>query len=76
MTKAVEPSEIGRALGSIQLFWNAALILASLAGGVLFEAWNGLPFLVGGLAAAAGLPVAAGFARAVGREAAPPAAVS
>jgi MFS family permease len=76
MTKAVEPSEIGRALGSIQLFWNMALILAGLAGGVLFEAWNGLPFLVGGLAAAAGLPVAAGFARAIGREAARPPAVS
>jgi len=63
MTKAVEPSAVGRALGFIHLFWNLAMILAGLAGGVLFETWNGLPFLVGGAAAAAGLAAAAAFAR-------------
>jgi len=63
MTKAVEPSAVGRALGYIHLFWNLAMILAGLAGGVLFEAWNGLPLLLGGCAAAAGLLVAALFAR-------------
>ena len=63
MTKAVEPTAVGRALGFIHLFWNLAMILAGLAGGVLFEAWNGLPFLVGGVAAAAGLAAAAAFAR-------------
>jgi MFS family permease len=75
MTKAVKPTEFGRALGSVQLFWNVAMILASLAGGVLFEAWNGLPFLVGGAAAAAGLPVAARFARITAAEADRPGAV-
>jgi MFS family permease len=76
MTKAVEPSGVGRALGAVHLFWNLALILAGLAGGVLFEAWNGLPFLVGGVAASAGLPVAAVFARMTGPDAARPWAVN
>lgn len=65
VTKAVAASEHGRALGYVHLFWNLAMIGAGLAGGVLFEAWKGLPLLVGGLAAAGGLPVAASFARAV-----------
>ena len=60
----------------MHLFWNMAMILAGLAGGVLFEWWNGLPLLVGGLAAAAGLPVAVAFARATRPEAARPPAVS
>ncbi len=68
MTKAVEPSGVGRALGYIHLFWNLAMILAGLTGGVLFEAWNGLPLLIGGIAAAAGLPLAAGFARMTASE--------
>jgi PPP family 3-phenylpropionic acid transporter len=76
MMKAVEPSEIGRVLGAIQLFWNVAMILAGLAGGVLFVAWNGLPFLVGGLAAAAGLPVAAVYATMAGSGAGRDPAVS
>jgi len=41
-------AERGRVLGFIQLFWNLAMILGSLAGGFLFEAWPGLPFVVGG----------------------------
>lgn len=65
VTRAVGASEHGRALGYVHLFWNLAMIGAGLAGGVLFEAWNGLPMLVGGLAAAGGLPMAASFARAV-----------
>jgi MFS family permease len=75
LRESVETSGQGRALGYVHLFWNLAMILAGLTGGVLFEWWNGLPLLVGGLAAAAGLPVAAAFARAVGREAAPPPSV-
>jgi MFS family permease len=43
-----EAAERGRVLGFIQLFWNLAMILGSLAGGFLFEAWAGLPFVVGG----------------------------
>jgi MFS family permease len=69
LTKAVGASEQGRALGFMHLFWNLAMILAGLTGGVLFEAWNGLPLLVGGIAAAAGLPIAVGFARMTGSEA-------
>lgn len=76
VTKAVGVSEHGQALGFVYLFWNLGMIVAGLTGGVLFEAWNGLPLLVGGLAAAAGLPVAAGFARMAGSDAARPGAVS
>jgi MFS family permease len=76
MTKAVEPSRVGRALGYIHLFWNLGMILAGLTGGVLFEAWNGLPLLVGGIAAAAGLVVVGGFARVTGRVAAAPQAAA
>ena len=57
MTKPVPVAEHGRALGFIHLSWNLAMILSGLAGGVLFEAWNGLPLLIGGVAAAAGLPL-------------------
>ena len=39
----------GRVLGFIQLSWSLAMILGMLAGGLLFEAWTGLPFLVSGL---------------------------
>jgi MFS family permease len=39
----------GRVLGFIQLFWSLAMILGMLAGGLLFEAWTGLPFLVSGV---------------------------
>lgn len=42
-----EASERGRVLGFIQLSWNFAMILGSLAGGFFFEAWAGLPFVVG-----------------------------
>jgi DHA1 family tetracycline resistance protein-like MFS transporter len=76
MTRAVDVSEHGRALGYAHLFWNLAMIVSGLTGGVLFEAWNGLPLLVGGLAAAAGLPVAAGFARITGPQPAQPQATS
>ncbi len=70
MTAAVETSGRGRALGYVQLLWYAAMIAAGLIGGVLFEAWHGLPLLLGGIAAAAGLPVAARFARMAGPQSA------
>jgi MFS family permease len=76
MTKAVEPSSVGRALGFVHLFWNLAMIASGLAGGVLFEAWKGLPFLIGGASAAAGLVAAAAFARLTGRVGDGPEAVS
>ena len=53
LRQSVEASGQGRALGYVHLFWNLAMILAGLTGGVLFEAWNGLPLLIGGVAAAA-----------------------
>jgi MFS family permease len=57
------PSEHGRVIGFVQLFWNLAMILSGLVGGALFEAWAGLPFLVGGAAAAAALFFAPAFFR-------------
>jgi MFS family permease len=63
VTKHVPAAEHGRALGFINQSWYAAMILSGLAGGVLFDAWPGLPFLVGFLAAAAGIPVMAVVAR-------------
>jgi len=46
-------AERGRVLGFIHLFWNLAMILGSLVGGLMFELWAGLPFLVGSAAVAA-----------------------
>jgi MFS family permease len=63
VTKHVPVAEHGRALGFINQSWFAAMILSGLAGGVLFDAWPGLPFLVGFLAAAAGIPVMVVVAR-------------
>jgi MFS family permease len=63
VTKHVPVAEHGRALGFINQSWYAAMIFSGLAGGVLFDAWPGLPFLVGFLAAAAGIPVMAAVAR-------------
>mgnify|MGYP006333875309 CR=1 FL=1 len=57
VTKHVPVAEHGRALGFINQSWYAAMILSGLAGGVLFDAWAGLPFLVGSLVATAGIPV-------------------
>jgi MFS family permease len=57
VTKHVPVAEHGRALAFINQSWFAAMILSGLAGGVLFDVWPGLPFLVGFLAAAAGAPV-------------------
>ena len=39
----------GRVLGFVQLSWSLAMILGTLAGGLLFQAWTGLPFLVSGV---------------------------
>jgi MFS family permease len=52
-----ETAERGRVLGFIQLFWNLAMILGSLVGGILFQAQSGLPFLVGGAAVALAPPL-------------------
>jgi MFS family permease len=42
------PHERGRVLGWVHLWWNLAMIVGSIAGGILFERWIGLPFLVAG----------------------------
>ncbi len=62
VTKAFER---GRVLGYIHLFWNAAMILSSLVGGVLFETWTGLPFIVGGAVVVACPPLVFVFFRLV-----------
>ena len=63
------PAERGRVLGYVHLFWNLAMILSSLAGGYLFQAWHGLPMLAGGLACAGGLGLLAAFFREIRRHA-------
>ena len=63
VTKLVPVAEHGRALGSINQSWYAGMILSGLAGGFLFDAWPGLPFLAGFLATAAGFPILAILAR-------------
>ena len=52
VSKVTVPAERGRVLGFVHLFWNLAMILSSLTGGFLFEAWQGLPLLAGGFACA------------------------
>jgi PPP family 3-phenylpropionic acid transporter len=76
LTQAVGVDGRGRALGTVHLAWNFAMIVAGLAGGVLFEAWGGLPFLVGALAAAGGLPVTARFGRVIAAGRAGPPGIS
>ncbi len=48
LARVAEPADYGQALAVMQLFWNMAMIASSLAGGFLFEAGRGLPFVVGG----------------------------
>jgi MFS family permease len=57
------PAEHGRVLGFVQLSWNLAMILSGLVGGILFEAWKGLPFVAGAAASGCALIVAAAFSR-------------
>ena len=45
---ATVPEERGRVLGFIHLWWNVAMIVGSMAGGVLFELGHGLPFWISG----------------------------
>jgi MFS family permease len=42
------PHERGRVLGWIHLWWNAGMIAGAMVGGILFERWASLPFLVAG----------------------------
>jgi MFS family permease len=42
------PSERGRVLGWVHLWWNAAMIAGSMAGGILMRRWISLPFLIAG----------------------------
>jgi MFS family permease len=63
VSKVTPPGERGRVLGYVHLFWNLAMILSSLTGGYLFEAWQGLPLLAGGIACACGLGLLAAFFR-------------
>jgi MFS family permease len=49
VAQVTEPAERGRVLGWIHLWWNLAMIVGSMVGGVLFEWGMGLPFLVAGV---------------------------
>ena len=52
VARAAAPEERGRTLGFMHLFWNLGMILGSIFGGIFFEAWIGLPFIVGGIVVA------------------------
>jgi DHA1 family multidrug resistance protein-like MFS transporter len=49
VSTATAPEERGRVLGFIHLWWNLAMIVGSMVGGVLFEIASGLPFLTTGI---------------------------
>jgi MFS family permease len=69
LTRLVPVAEHGRALGFINQSWYAAMILSGLVGGVLYDAWHGLPFVAGVLAAAAAAWITTGLARGGATEA-------
>ena len=65
IARAVAPADHPAALSAIQLSWYAGSILGGLVGGLMYEAWIGLPMLVGGLAAGATVVIAPAFIRRV-----------
>jgi len=48
VARVTVPPERGRVLGWIHLWWNAGMVAGAMVGGVLFERWASLPFLVAG----------------------------
>ncbi len=71
IAKALAPVDHPAALSALQLAWYTATILGGLVGGLLYQAWVGLPMLAGGLAAAATVAVAPLFIRRVRSRGAP-----
>jgi len=65
IAKAVPPADHPAALSALQLAWYTATILGGLVGGLMYQAWVGLPMLAGGLAAAATVAIAPLFIRRV-----------
>jgi MFS family permease len=65
IAKAVAPADHAAVLSTMQLAWYSATILGGLVGGLMYEAWIGLPMLAGGLAAAATVAIAPAFIRRV-----------
>jgi len=63
VARVTAPEERGRALGFLHLFWNLAMILGSLTGGVLYEVRPGLPFAAGAAALAIALCLSLRFFR-------------
>jgi MFS family permease len=55
------PQERGRILGWVHLWWNAAMIAGSLAGGILIRRWISLPFLIAGALNLVTIPLAVFF---------------
>jgi MFS family permease len=68
VSKVTAASERGRVLGYVHLFWNAAMILSSLAGGYLFETGRGLPLLSGGVASLCAIALLPAFFRETKRD--------
>ena len=61
--RVAEPQERGRVLGWVHLWWNAAMIAGSMAGGALIQQWISLPFLIAGALNLAAIPLAIAFFR-------------
>ena len=57
------PQERGRVLGWVHLWWNAAMIIGSTAGGILIQQWLSLPFLIAGALNLASIALAVYFFR-------------
>lgn len=60
--------ERGRVLGWVHLWWNVAMIAGAMTGGILFERWAGLPFLVAGMVNLPSVALAFVFFRMAARE--------
>jgi predicted MFS family arabinose efflux permease len=68
VARVTASEERGRVLGWIHLWWNAAMIAGSMAGGILFERNPSLPFLVAGTLNLGSIVLAAVFFRMATRQ--------
>jgi MFS family permease len=69
VARVTAPQERGRVLGWIHLWWNAAMMAGSMAGGFLYERGPGLPFLVAGALNLGAIVLATIFFRIADRQA-------
>jgi len=60
--------ERGRVLGWVHLWWNVAMMAGAMTGGILFERWPGLPFIVAAVTNLPSIGLAFLFYRVAARE--------